>query len=97
MKNLPFSSEYLLDCYKIGAEKIGWSKRSMQPRQMRQGKNLIGYGMATATYPANRSTASARVQMMKDGSVTVMSATQDIGTGTYTILAQTAALRLASQ
>lgn len=91
MKNLPFSSEYLLDCYKIGAEKIGWSKRSMQPRQMRQGKNLIGYGMATATYPANRSTASARVQMMKDGSVTVMSATQDIGTGTYTILAQTAA------
>ncbi len=94
LKNVPFSSEYLLDCYKIGAEKFGWAKRSMQPGKMRNGKHLIGYGMAAATYPANRSTASARIQMKQDGSVTVMSATQDIGTGTYTILAQTAATAL---
>jgi xanthine dehydrogenase YagR molybdenum-binding subunit len=91
LKNHPFSSEYLLDCYRIGAEKFGWGKRSMQPRQNRIGKQLVGYGMATATYPAMRSTASARIQITAEGKVTVMSATQDIGTGTYTIMAQTAA------
>ena len=91
LKNHPFSSEYLLECYKTGAEKFGWSQRKMQPRQMRNGKHLIGYGMATATYPAGRSAASAKVQLLADGSVKVISATQDIGTGTYTIMAQTAA------
>ncbi len=91
LKNHPFSSEYLLECYKIGAEKFGWAKRKMQPRQTRNGKQLVGFGMATATYPAGRSAASAKIQMMSDGTVKVMSATQDLGTGTYTILAQTAA------
>lgn len=91
LKKHPFSSEYLLDCYKMGAEKFGWSKRSMQPRQTRNGKHLVGYGMATATYPGMRASAAAKIKMMADGSVKVMSATQDIGTGTYTILAQTAA------
>lgn len=91
LKGHPFSSENLVECFKIGAEKFGWSQRKLEPKQMRKGKQLIGYGMATATYPAMRSAASARVQMKADGSVTVMSATQDIGTGTYTILAQTAA------
>ena len=89
LKNHPFSSENLLECYQVGAEKFGWSKRNMQPGQNRKGNQLIGYGMATATYPANRSTASARVQITANGKVTVSSATQDIGTGTYTILAQT--------
>ena len=91
LKKHPFSSEYLLECYKIGAEKFGWQQRNAMPRQMRKGKQLIGYGMATATYPAIRSAASARVTLMADGTATVQSATQDIGTGTYTILAQTAA------
>ncbi len=91
LQKLPFSSEYLLECYKIGADKFGWANRKMQPRQARNGKYLVGYGMATATYPANRSKASAKIQMTADGSVKVLSATQDIGTGTYTILAQTAA------
>lgn len=91
LKGHPFSSENLLECFKTGAEKFGWSQRKLEPKQMRKGKQLIGYGMATATYPAMRSAASARVQMKADGNVTVMSATQDIGTGTYTILAQTAA------
>lgn len=90
-EKLPFSSEYLLDCYTLGADKFGWANRQMMPRMNRKGKYLVGQGMATATYPARRSSASARIQMMKDGSVTVMSATQDIGTGTYTIMAQTAA------
>jgi xanthine dehydrogenase YagR molybdenum-binding subunit len=91
LKKHPFSSEYLLECYKTGAEKFGWSRRKLEPRQTRSGKQLVGFGMATATYPAGRSSASARVQMLVNGSVKVMSATQDIGTGTYTILAQTAA------
>ncbi len=91
LKKHPFSSEYLLECYKTGAEKFGWSKRNMQPRQTRNGKHLVGYGMATATYPAMRASAAAKIQMMPDGSVKVMCATQDIGTGTYTILAQTTA------
>ena len=91
MKKHPFSSEYLRECYQIGAEKFGWSRRKNEPRQMRNGKQLIGFGMATATYPAGRSSASARIQMMANGDVKVMSATQDIGTGTYTIMAQTAA------
>lgn len=91
LKKHPFSSEYLLECYRMGAEKFGWSNRKMQPRQTRDGKNLIGYGMATATYPAYRSSATARIQMMINGDVKVMSATHEIGTGTYTIMAQTAA------
>lgn len=91
MKKHPFSSEYLRECYKLGAEKFGWDKRKAQPRQVRNGKQLVGYGMATATYPATRSAASVKMQMKADGSVMVMSATQDIGTGTYTIMAQTAA------
>ncbi|CAN5178970.1 xanthine dehydrogenase family protein molybdopterin-binding subunit [soil metagenome] len=90
LKKHPFSSENLLDCYTIGAEKIGWQQRKQMPRQLRNGKQLIGFGVATATYPAGRSSASAKVQLMADGSVIVQSATQDIGTGTYTILAQTA-------
>ena len=91
LKKHPFSSEHLLECYKIGAEKFGWQQRNAMPGQIRKGKQLIGYGMATATYPAIRSAASARVTLMMDGTALVQSATQDIGTGTYTILAQTAA------
>lgn len=91
LKNHPFSAEHILECYQVGAEKFGWSKRKAEPRQTRNGKYLVGYGMATATYPAGRSSAAARVQLMPDGMVKVMSATQDIGTGTYTIMAQTAA------
>ncbi|MGI8467567.1 MAG: xanthine dehydrogenase family protein molybdopterin-binding subunit, partial [Pyrinomonadaceae bacterium] len=91
LQNLPFSLENLLECYRLGAEKFGWNKRNNAPRQTRNGKYLIGYGMATATYPANRSAASVRMRMTADGAVKVMSATQDIGTGTYTIMAQTAA------
>ena len=91
LEQIPFSGENLLECYRTGAEKFGWSQRKMQPRQTRNGKQLIGYGMATATYPAGRSSASARVRMTLAGQVKVMTASIDIGTGTYTVLAQTAA------
>ena len=90
ISKLPYSSEYLRECYTIGAERFGWSRRNPVPRQQRNGRYLIGYGMATASYPAARRSASVRVQMMPDASVRVMSATCDMGTGMYTIMAQTA-------
>ena len=90
-KKLPFSMENIKECYTIGAEKFGWANRKIEPRMNRRGKFLIGHGMATATYPAIRSTASVKIQMFQNGSIKLMSATQDIGTGTYTIMAQTLA------
>lgn len=91
MNGHDFSSEFLVDCYRIGAEKFGWAARSLEPRQKRNGKYLVGYGMATATYPGGRSAATVKVLMNANGDVTVMTASIDIGTGTYTVLAQTAA------
>ena len=91
LKKHPFSSENLRECYRTGAEKFGWARRKMQPRQTRDGRYLVGMGTATATYPGMRSSASVKIQMTINGDVKVMSATQDIGTGTYTVLAQTAA------
>ncbi len=88
---LPFSLENIIECYTVGAERFGWANRKSQPRMNRKGKYLIGHGMATATYPAIRSTASVKVQIFANGSVKVLSATQDLGTGTYTIMAQTLA------
>jgi xanthine dehydrogenase YagR molybdenum-binding subunit len=88
---LPFSLENIKECYQIGMQKFGWASRQAQPRMKRVGKYLVGHGMATATYPAIRSTASAKVQLFANGAVKVFSATQDLGTGTYTIMAQTIA------
>ncbi|HTD37483.1 MAG TPA: xanthine dehydrogenase family protein molybdopterin-binding subunit [Candidatus Limnocylindrales bacterium] len=85
---LPFSSKHLLACYERGAEAFGWSMRAREPRAMRVGDELVGWGVATATYPALRSPAEARVTIATDGSVDVASATHDLGTGMYTILAQ---------
>jgi xanthine dehydrogenase YagR molybdenum-binding subunit len=87
----PFSSKHLIECYERGARAFGWSKRDPRPSSMREGGFLIGWGMATACYPANRRPASARVTISADGSVLVTAATHDLGTGTYTILAQIAA------
>jgi xanthine dehydrogenase YagR molybdenum-binding subunit len=87
----PFSSKSLRQCYAAGAEAFGWAGRDPQPGSMRDGDTLIGWGMATATYPMNRSKANARVVFALDGTVLVQSATQDIGTGTYTVMAQLAA------
>ena len=90
-KNKPYSSKHLKECYSQAAEKFGWSKRTAEPRSMRDGRILIGYGMATALYPANRSAATVRARMGPDGTLVVVSATQDLGTGTYTIMSQIAA------
>ena len=90
-ENKPFASKALRACYQHGAEAFGWSRRSVEPRSMRDGKVLIGWGMATSTYPTNRRAASARIRVNADGSVVVQSGTQDLGTGTYTVMSQVAA------
>lgn len=89
--DLPFTSKHLKECYQQAGDRFGWSKRNPTPGQQREGKQLIGFGMATATYPANRSSAEATVRLMPNGRVFVGSGTQELGTGMYTIMAQTAA------
>ena len=90
-QGLPWSSKHLRECYTQAAERFGWSKRTQQPGQHREGNKLIGYGMATANYGAGRRPSSAVVRFLPNGRVFVGVGTQDLGTGTYTILAQTAA------
>jgi xanthine dehydrogenase YagR molybdenum-binding subunit len=90
-KQLPYSSKSLRECYRVGAERFGWNRRNPQPRSMRQGDKLVGWGMATATYPARRSPAEATAVIHTDGQVVARSATQDLGTGTYTVMTQVAA------
>ena len=90
-KGLPWSSKSLKECYKLGAERFGWQRRNPTPRSMRDGRYLVGWGMATATYPTNRSPASAVARLLADGTAVVQSGSQDIGTGTYTVMTQVAA------
>jgi xanthine dehydrogenase YagR molybdenum-binding subunit len=93
-KNKPWSSKYLKECYARGAELIGWDKRKAEPGATRDGNWLVGYGMATATYPGMRSPGAAKVRINADGTALVTSATQDIGTGTYTTMTMVAAQSL---
>jgi xanthine dehydrogenase YagR molybdenum-binding subunit len=90
-KDLPFSSKSLRECYRVGAERFGWSRRTPEPRSMRSGRMLVGWGMATATYPANRDESKASALIRADGTALVRSGTHDLGTGTYTIMTQIAA------
>ena len=87
----PYSSKQLRECYRQGAEKFGWSKRNPQPRSMRDGNELVGWGMATGVWEAMQLKASARAVLTANGSVEISSATADIGPGTYTIMSQLAA------
>jgi xanthine dehydrogenase YagR molybdenum-binding subunit len=87
----PWSSKSLRECYRQGAARFGWAKRRAEPRSQRDGHYLIGYGMASATYPARQSGSAALARLRRDGSVLVQAGSQDIGTGTYTIMAQIAA------
>jgi xanthine dehydrogenase YagR molybdenum-binding subunit len=90
-KNVPFSSRSTRECYRAGAERFGWSRRSPKPGSMRDARFLIGWGMATANYPANYSPASARARLLPDGTAEVTSAASDMGPGTYTSMTQVAA------
>jgi xanthine dehydrogenase YagR molybdenum-binding subunit len=90
-KLLPWSSRSLRQCYESGAAAFGWSRRSLAPNSMHEGRTAIGWGMASATYPANRQAAHATACMRVDGLVVVRSGTQELGTGTYTVMTQIAA------
>ncbi|MFL6584916.1 MAG: xanthine dehydrogenase family protein molybdopterin-binding subunit, partial [Chthoniobacterales bacterium] len=87
-KDVPFSAKHLKECYQVGAEKFGWAKRNPQPGAMRDGNLLVGWGMATKTYPAHKMNAAAKVILRADGSATVQCATHDLGTGAYTAFTQ---------
>ncbi|MDZ7955923.1 xanthine dehydrogenase family protein molybdopterin-binding subunit [Nostoc sp. DedQUE09] len=90
-KRLPWSTKSLKECYQKGAEIFGWLQRNPVPRSMRDNHFLIGWGMASATFPTNIQTASVKVKIFATGEVKVQSGTQDIGTGTYTVMTQVAA------
>jgi len=91
IEDRPYSSKQLRECYRQGAEKFGWSNRNPQPRSMRDGNELVGWGMATGIWEAMQMPASARAVLTANGSVEIASATADIGPGTYTMMAQLAA------
>ncbi|BBP67151.1 aldehyde oxidase [Pseudomonas sp. Cab53] len=87
----PYSSKELRECYAQGARRFGWDKRNPEPRSMREGRQLVGWGMAGGVWEAMQQKASARASLDADGKLTVSSATTDIGTGTYTVMTQIAA------
>ena len=87
----PYSSKSLRDCYRQGAEAFGWNKRSPEPRSMRDGNELVGWGMATGIWDAFQMPIAVRIVLSANGHAEVSCATSDIGTGTYTIMAQVAA------
>jgi xanthine dehydrogenase YagR molybdenum-binding subunit len=86
-----FSQRRLVECMRIGSERFGWDKRNAQPGQVRDGRWLIGYGVASAFRNNIVMKSGARVKLDSKGMVTVETDMTDIGTGTYTIIAQTAA------
>jgi xanthine dehydrogenase YagR molybdenum-binding subunit len=90
-KQLPFSSRSTRECYRAAAERFGWSRRTPESRSMRDGRWLIGWGMASATYPMNHAPATAMARLLPDGAAEVMSASSDMGPGTWTSMTQVAA------
>jgi xanthine dehydrogenase YagR molybdenum-binding subunit len=89
--DLPYTSKQLRECYREGAEAFGWSRRNAEPRSMRDGSELVGWGMATGVWEALQMKTAARIVLSANGHAEIACATSDIGTGTYTIMAQVAA------
>jgi xanthine dehydrogenase YagR molybdenum-binding subunit len=87
----PFSLRQLTECLRTGAERFGWSKRNPQPGRVRDGRWLVGIGTAAAFRNNQLTKSAARVRLDSNGIVTVETDMTDIGTGSYTIIAQTAA------
>jgi xanthine dehydrogenase YagR molybdenum-binding subunit len=90
-ENIPYTSKALRACYRQGAQAFGWEKRIPEPRSMRDGSELIGWGMATGIWEALQMKFAVRIVLTANGHAEVACATSDIGTGTYTIMAQVAA------
>jgi len=91
LKNVPFSSRSTQECYRIAGERFGWRSRNPKPRSTRDGRWLIGSGMAAATYPMHYAAASAKARLMPDGTAEVSSAASDMGPGTWTSMTMVAA------
>jgi xanthine dehydrogenase YagR molybdenum-binding subunit len=91
MNQVPFTSKALREAYREGAERFGWAERSPEPRSMKEGRELIGWGVATGMWDAQFSKTSARARLSANGDLEVASASSDIGTGTYTVMTQVAA------
>jgi xanthine dehydrogenase YagR molybdenum-binding subunit len=87
----PFSERHLVECLRTGAERFDWKRRNPTPAQVREGRWLVGMGMAAAFRNNQLTKSAARIRLERDGRLTVETDMTDIGTGTYTILAQTAA------
>ena len=89
--DVPYTSKKLRECYRQGAEAFGWDKRNPEPRSMRDGGELVGWGMATGIWEALQMETAVRIVLTANGHAEVACAFSDIGTGTYTIMAQVAA------
>jgi xanthine dehydrogenase YagR molybdenum-binding subunit len=87
-KNKPFSSRHLKECLQLGSEKFGWSRRTPEIGSMRKGDLILGWGVAAASWGASRGACEATVSLRSDGTARVGCGTQDIGTGSYTVIAQ---------
>ena len=87
----PFGSKALKSCFEQGAERFGWAKRTPEPRSMRDGRELVGWGMATGVWESMMMQTNARAVLTADGKLEVGNTAGEIGTGTYTILTQIAA------
>lgn len=92
--DLPWSSKALDECLRRGAELIGWDDRDPTPRSMRDGDDLVGYGMAAVSFFYFQQPCSVRLVVRADGTAAVHSSAMDIGTGTYTVVTQVAARHL---
>jgi len=90
-EDVPYTSKQLRECYRQGATAFGWDKRSGEPRSMRDGRELVGWGMATGVWEALQMPATVRIVLTANGHAEVATAASDIGTGTYTIMAQVTA------
>ena len=87
----PFSTKNFAACLRTGAEQFGWSQRQMQPRSQQRDNLLVGWGMAAATFPGYRGAAEAKVRLLPNETVHVLTSANDMGTGAYTMIAITAA------
>jgi xanthine dehydrogenase YagR molybdenum-binding subunit len=90
-RGVPFSDRHLVECLREGARRFGWERRPAKPASLRDGRWLVGYGMASGIRKHFQGVAKARVRLAEDGSAIVQLDMTDIGTGTYTILTQVAA------
>ncbi len=94
IKGLPYTSRSMVKCFDEASDAFGWSKRNPKPGQTRDGEWLVGYGCALACYPSQQAPASARVRLEANGTARVATGAHEIGNGAYTVVAQTAALKL---